>query len=47
MHYNGGMGIQYSSNRTVLKLITPTKIPFPERCWHSILNFKGEKIMVI
>lgn len=29
-HQNGGMRIQYSSNNTALKLITPKKIPLPQ-----------------
>jgi len=43
-HQNGGMRIQYSSNNVLKLMITPQKIPSPQKIsWHSKLNFKGEK----
>jgi hypothetical protein len=38
-HHNGGMRIQHSSNNNVLKLITPHKIPLPQK-YDGFLNFK-------
>jgi hypothetical protein len=43
-HQNGGMRIQYSSNNCAQPDNTKENPIATNICWHSKLNFKGEKI---